>query len=82
MNWIDIFVLVLVIVQIASALFAIIQKDLLLAIIGSSLVSLVLTVFFYLLHAPDVALTEAAIGVALTGIIFVVTIRKTRRFEE
>jgi len=40
-----------------------------------------LSVFFYLLQAPDVALTEAAIGVALTTIIFVITIRNTMRYE-
>lgn len=82
MNWMDIFVLVLIVFLIASAVFAIMQKDLLLAVIGTSLVSLILTVLFYLLHAPDVALTEAAIGVALSTIIFVVSIRKTRRNEE
>jgi len=37
---------------------------------------------FYLLQAPDVALTEAAIGVALTTIIFVITIRNTERYED
>jgi energy-converting hydrogenase B subunit D len=37
---------------------------------------------YYLLQAPDVALTEAAIGVALTTIIFVITIRNTVRMED
>lgn len=82
MNWMDVFVLILIVFLIASAVFAVVQKDLLLAVIGTSLVSLILTVFFYLMHAPDVALTEAAIGVALSTIIFVVSIRKTRRNEE
>ena len=73
--------LILAIVLVAAAVYAIIQKDLLYAVLGSSIVSLVLSVFFYLLQAPDVALTEAAIGVALTTIIFVITIRNTMRHE-
>jgi len=34
-----------------------------------------------LLQAPDVALTEAAIGIALTTIVFIITIRNTSRYE-
>ncbi len=82
MNWLMIVVVILSIVLIIAAVFAVYQKDLLLAVIGTSAVSVVLSVLFYILQAPDVALTEAAIGVALTTIIFVITIKKTRRFEE
>ena len=69
-------------VLIGAALYAVRQKDLLLAVIGTSIVSLILSVFFFLLQAPDVALTEAGIGVALTTIIFIITIKKTTRYEE
>lgn len=72
----------LAVVLIGAAIYAIRQKDLLLAIIGSSIVSLILSVMFFFLQAPDVALTEAAIGVALTTIIFIITIKKTTRYEE
>ncbi len=72
----------LALVLIGAAIYAIRQKDLLLAIIGSSIVSLILSVMFFILQAPDVALTEAAIGVALTTIIFIITIKKTTRYEE
>ncbi len=82
MNWLTIVVVILSIVLIIAAVFAVYQKDLLLAVIGTSAVSVVLSVLFYILQAPDVALTEAAIGVALTTIIFVITIKKTKRFEE
>ncbi len=82
MSWLMIVVVILSIVLIIAAVFAVYQKDLLIAVIGTSAVSVVLSVLFYILQAPDVALTEAAIGVALTTIIFVITIKKTRRFEE
>lgn len=68
--------------MIAAAVYSVVQKDLLYAVIGTGVISLVLSVLFYLLQAPDVALTEAAIGVALTTIIFIITIRNTSRFEE
>ncbi|HBR07295.1 MAG TPA: hydrogenase [Clostridiales bacterium] len=32
---------------------------------------------FILLHAPDVAIAEASVGVVITTIIFVVTLQKT-----
>lgn len=69
-------------VMIIAGLYAILQKDLLQAAIATSVISLMLSVFFYLLQAPDVALTEAAIGIALSTIIFVITIRNTNRYEE
>ena len=72
----------LALIIIGAALFAVRQKDLLLAVIGTSIVSLILSILFFLLQAPDVALTEAAIGVALTTIIFIITIKKTTRYEE
>ena len=51
------------------------------AVIATGVISLVLTALFFILQAPDVALTEAAIGVALTTIIFIITIRNTQRHE-
>ena len=72
----------LILILIGAALYAVRQKDLVLAVIGTSIVSLILSILFFLLQAPDVALTEAAIGVALTTIIFIITIKKTTRYEE
>ncbi len=76
-----ILILVLLVLMIAASVYAVRQKDLLYAVIATGIISLVLSILFYLLQAPDVALTEAAIGVALTTIIFVITIRNTERME-
>lgn len=75
-------VIILCIVLIVAAIFAVRQKDLMLAVVGTGAVSVVLSILFLILQAPDVALTEAAIGVALTTIIFIITIKKTKRYEE
>lgn len=72
----------LLILMLGAAVYAVVQKDLLYAVIATGVISLVLTAIFYLLQAPDVALTEAAIGVALTTIIFLITIRNTKRHED
>lgn len=74
--------IVLLIIMLGAAIYAVVQKDLLIAVIATGVISLVLSILFYLLQAPDVALTEAAIGVALTTIIFVITIRNTVRYED
>lgn len=77
-----ILIALLLLLMIAASVYAIIQKDLLYAVIATGIISLVLSILFFLLQAPDVALTEAAIGVALTTIIFIITIRNTVRHEE
>ena len=70
------------VVLVAAALYAVLQKDLLYAVISTGVISVILSVFFFLMQAPDVALTEAAIGIALTTIIFIITIRNTTRYED
>ena len=82
MDFMYIIVVILTIILILSAIFVIRSKDLVAAVVGSAVVSLIASIYFYILQAPDVALTEAAIGVALSTIIFMITIRKTRRDEE
>ena len=77
-----ILVFFLLLLMLGAAIYAIVQKDLLYAVIATGVISLVLTALFYMLQAPDVALTEAAIGVALTTIIFIITIRNTVRHED
>ncbi len=77
-----VFLFVLLALMVGAAIYSIVQKDLLYAVIGTGVISLVLSVLFLILQAPDVALTEAAIGVALTTIIFIITIRNTVRYED
>ncbi|UMZ72855.1 Na(+)/H(+) antiporter subunit B [Natranaerofaba carboxydovora] len=57
-------------------------KDLLSAVIIFGAYSLVMAITWEQLQAPDVAITEAAIGAGMTTLLFVVTISKTRRYED
>jgi energy-converting hydrogenase B subunit D len=78
----EILVIILILLMIASAVAATVFKDLINAVIASCLVSLIAAILFFLLHAPDVAMAEAAIGAALVAGIFVIAIKRTKRFEE
>lgn len=74
--------ILMAVVLLAAAIYSVIHRDLLFAVMGTGIVSVILSLFFYILQAPDVALTEAAIGIALTTIIFIITIRNTSRDED
>jgi uncharacterized MnhB-related membrane protein len=67
---------------VATALLATFSKDLLAAVIIFSVYSLVMSLMWARLQAPDLALTEAAVGAGITVVLFVVAIFKTRRREE
>lgn len=58
------------------------SKDLLSAIIIFASYSLMMSVLWLLLMAPDVALTEAAIGAGITTLLFLALLAKTERLEK
>jgi multicomponent Na+:H+ antiporter subunit B len=62
-----------------SALATAVLRDVLSAIIAFAAYSLGLALLWVFLQAPDVALTEAAIGAGVTSILFLLTITKTVR---
>ena len=72
---------ILIAIMIAAAVATSIFRDLMNAVIACAAVSLIASVLFYMLDAPDVAMAEAAIGAGLTTAIFVLAIRKTERYE-
>jgi len=77
-----VFQLFLVLVMVVAAVAAAAFKDLMNAVIACALVSLMASIIFYLLHAPDVAMAEASIGAGLTTAIFIFAINRTERQEE
>jgi len=64
--------------MIVASFLAVVFKKLLPSVIALTVASLLLSLEFYLLHAPDVAIAEAAIGAGLTMAIFIFAIRGTR----
>ena len=72
----------LVVLMLVGAVAASAFRDLISAVIAAALVSLIASILFYFLQAPDVAMAEAAIGAALTAAIFIIAIGRTKRYEE
>jgi uncharacterized MnhB-related membrane protein len=57
------------------------KQSLGISILAAGLVSLLASVMFLLLAAPDVAMTEAAIGSGLTTFLFFFVLRRVRKGE-
>ena len=73
---------VLPILIVVSSAFAVYLKDLIAAAIAVAAMSLLLSLEFYILQAPDVAIAEAGVGACLTTAILVIAIRATKRMED
>jgi energy-converting hydrogenase B subunit D len=68
--------LLVVIVVLVSAVLVLTLENLIGAVAVSGVVSLGVAVLFVLLHAPDVAMTEAAVGAGLSGVVLALGLRR------
>jgi len=66
------------VIMLVMAFIAIHHKSLQVAVIASGIISLFASVIYIFLAAPDVAITEASIGSALTVGIFFYILNKIR----
>lgn len=73
LNWI---VLLATVIMLAGAVAVLRLKNYLAAVAASAVVSLGAAVLFVILRAPDVALTEAAVGAGLSGVIMALSLRR------
>lgn len=70
---------VLIIVgMVVAAVMAVHFEKLLSSVIALGVTGIFAAAEFLLLHAPDVAISEAAVGAALSPLIFIVTLKKLR----
>ncbi len=76
-----IMIILLALVMLAAALATIHMKNMISAILAAGVVSLFASVLYLLMAAPDVAMTEAAIGAGLSTVIFLLAFKKTRDEE-
>jgi uncharacterized MnhB-related membrane protein len=74
--------IILPIFIILAALISVFLKDLLASVVALAGMSLLLSLEFFILHAPDVAIAEAGVGACLTTAIFILAIKATKRHEE
>ena len=80
--FIELIHIVLPVLIVISSIFAVYLKDLIAAVIAVAAMSLLLSLEFYILQAPDVAIAEAGVGACLTTAILVIAIRATKRMED
>ncbi|KXA99785.1 hypothetical protein AKJ42_02485 [candidate division MSBL1 archaeon SCGC-AAA261C02] len=81
MNWLIITHNVLLIGLLLACIIAIELRDLLYSVITLAGASVVLAIVFYMLQAPDIAITEAAVNAGAATVLYVVAISKTQREE-
>ena len=79
---VDIVHIVIPILIVIASAFAVVFKDLIAAAIAIAAMSLLLSLEFFILQAPDVAIAQAGVGACLTTAILIIAIRATIREEE
>ncbi|MBU1238541.1 DUF4040 domain-containing protein [Myxococcota bacterium] len=67
--------------MLGSAGMALYHKNLAATVIAAGLVSLVASIIYLILAAPDVAMTEAAIGSGLSTVMFFYVLKRVRGGE-
>jgi len=67
---------------VASAICAVCFKKALSAVIALGVTGAFCALEFILLEAPDVAISEAAVGAVLSTAIFVIAVKKTTKKED
>lgn len=70
------FLFVIVIIMLSAALMTMLLDNLLAATVSASVVSLGLAMVFVFLKAPDVAMTEAAVGAGLSSLILALGLKR------
>ncbi len=81
MTFLELLHIIIPILIVAASVVAVLLKDLLAAVIAVAAMSLLLSLEFFILQAPDVAIAQAGVGACLTTAIFIIAIRATKRME-
>jgi uncharacterized MnhB-related membrane protein len=69
----------ILVMLITLSVYTLLSRDLLHGILSLSAFSLMSAMLFYILRAPDVAITEAAVGAGVSTVILVWAIKATDR---
>ena len=76
------FKIVLLVFLILCAISASLIKNPLLSVNVFMSYSLIMSIIWFLLESPDLAITEAAVGAGVSSILFFVTLRKLKALQE
>ena len=72
---------VLLLLLIITGATAPLQKHPLIMVLIYTTFGLVMSVIWMLLQAPDLAITEAAVGTGVSGVLFFLTLRRIRQMQ-
>ena len=72
---------ILLLLLIITGVTAPLQKHPLLMVITFSTFGLVMRVIWLMLQAPDLAITEAAVGTGVSGVLFYLCLRRVRAMQ-
>ena len=67
---------ILLLILLITGISAPLQKNSFLTVILFATFGLVMSVVWMMLQAPDLAITEAAVGAGVTGVLFYLTLRR------
>ena len=74
-----ILIIALSLISLGAAVYAVRAKKTINAVISGGVVSLMASIIFLLAAAPDVAMTEAAIGSGLTTVVFLYALKHVKQ---
>ena len=72
---------ILLLLLIITGVTAPLQKHPLILVITFTTFGLVMSVIWMLLQAPDLAITEAAVGTGVSGVLFYLCLRRTKQMQ-
>jgi len=78
----NLIVILLSVISIVAAIYAVLTKRTINAVIASGVISLMASIIFLLVAAPDVAMTEATIGAGLTTVVFLYALKHVKGGED
>jgi len=78
----EIFKIILLILLIVCAVAVNLTRNLLKVVVIFMSYSSIMCIIWILMESPDLAITEAAVGAGVSGILFLVTLRKIREEDE
>ncbi|BEP28342.1 hydrogenase subunit MbhD domain-containing protein [Helicovermis profundi] len=73
-----IFNIIILVVMILGAIMASYTKNILASVIIFMVYSFMMAILWQQMNAPDLAITEAAVGAGITSILFIITLRKIK----
>lgn len=68
--------LICVLAMLVAAIAVVMLRSLMAAVIAASVIEFTLAFIFVILHAPDVAMTEAVVGAGFSGVLLALTLKK------